>query len=75
MCRTTAMSLYEGSVLVPQEQKDPQGLQDPQDLQDPQELPYILSQCVAVGVVRASAIVQVVKLHVRLLALRPQGAR
>jgi len=63
------MSLYEDSVLVSQEQKDPKGLQDPQ------ELPYILSRCVAVGVVRASAIVQVVKLHDRLLALRPQGAR
>ena len=68
------MSLYEGNVLVKQEQKDPQGLQGLQDLQDPQELPYILSRCAVVEVVRASAIVQVVKLRVRLLASRPQGA-
>jgi hypothetical protein len=74
VCRTTAMSLYEGSVLVPQEQKDPQDLQDPQGLQDPQERLSILSQCVVVEVVRASAIVRVVKLRARLLALRPQGA-
>ncbi len=62
------MSLYEGSLLVQQEQKAPQGLQAPQDLL------YILSRCVAVGMVRASAIVRVVKLRVKLLALRPQGA-
>ena len=68
VCRITAMFLYEDSVLVPQEQKDPQGLQDPQ------ELLSILSRCVAVEVARASAIVRVVKLRVRLLALRPQGA-
>ena len=67
-CRTTAISLYEDSLLVQQDQKDPQGLQGPQ------ELLYILSRCVAVGMVRASAIVLVVKLRVRLLALRPQGA-
>jgi len=62
------MSLYEDSLLAPQGQKAPQGLQAPQ------ELLYILSQCVAVAVVRASAIVRVVKLRARLLALRPQGA-
>ena len=67
-CRTTAISLYEDSLLGQQDQKDPQGLQGPQ------ELLYILSRCVAVGMVRASAIVLVVKLRVRLLALRPQGA-
>ena len=58
-----------------QEQKDPQGLQGLQALQalrDPQALLYILSPCVAVEAVRASAIVRVVKLRVRLLALRPQ---
>jgi len=54
--------------LVQQDQKEPQGLQDPQDLL------YILSQCVAVEVVRASATARVVKLRARLLALRPQGA-
>ena len=74
------MSLYEDSLLVQQDQKGSQGLQDSQGLQalqalqDPQELLYILSRCVAVGVVRASAIVRVVKSRVRLLALRPQGA-
>jgi hypothetical protein len=61
------MSLYAGSLLAQQDQKDPQGLQAPQ------ELLSILSQCVAVEVVRASAIVRVVKLRARLLALRPQG--
>ena len=70
-CRTTAMSLYEDSLLVPQDQKDYQG---PRDRQDRQELLHILSRCVAVGMIRASAIVLVVKLRVRLLALRPQGA-
>ena len=66
-CRTTAMSLYEASLLVQQDQKGRQGRQAPQ------ELLYVLSRCVAVGVVRASAIVLVVKLRVRLLALRLQG--
>jgi len=65
------MSLYEDSLLVQQDQKGPQ---DPQGPQDPLDLLYILSRCVAVGVVRASAIVRVVKLRVKLLALRPQGA-
>ncbi len=69
------MSLYEDSLLVPQDQKGRQDYQDPRGRQDPQELLYILSRCVAVGVVRASAIVLVVKLRVRLLVLRPQGAR
>jgi hypothetical protein len=68
------MSLYEGSLLVLQDQKDRQDYQDRQDLQAPQDLLYILSQCVVVEVVRASAIVRVVKLRARLLALRPQGA-
>ena len=65
------MSLYEDSLLVQQDQK---GHQDPRGRQDPQDLLYILSRCVVVGMVRASAIVLVVKLRVRLLALRPQGA-
>jgi hypothetical protein len=62
------MSLYEASLLVQQDQKGRQGCQAPQ------ELLYGLSRCVAVGVVRASAIVLVVKLRVRLLALQLQGA-
>jgi hypothetical protein len=62
------MSLYEASLLVQQDQKGRQGRQAPQ------ELLYVLSRCVAVGVVRASAIVLVVKLRVRLLALQLQGA-
>ena len=65
------MSLYEGSLLVQQDQK---ASQDPQELQVHQGLLYILSRYVAVGMARANAIVRVVKLHVRLLALRPQGA-
>ena len=65
------MSLYEASLLVQQDQKGRQGRQE---LQAPQELLYVLSRCVAVGVVRASAIVLVVKLRVRLLALQLQGA-
>ena len=65
------MSLYEDSLLVPQDQKDSQA---PRGRQDPQELLHILSRCVAVGMIRASAIVLVVKLRVRLLALQPQGA-
>ena len=66
--RTTAMSLYEDSLLVQQDQKGRQ------DFQAPQELLYVLSRYVAVGMVRASAIVRVVKLRVRLLASRPQDA-
>ena len=57
-----------------QDQKGRQGYQGPRGLQAPQALLYILSRCVAVGVVRVSAIVLVVKLRVRLLALRLQGA-
>ena len=54
-----------------QDQKDPQA---PLELQAPQELLYTLLRCVAAGMARASAIVRAVKLRVRLLALRPQGA-
>ena len=57
-----------------QDQKGHQGSQGLQGLQALQALLYILSRCVAVGVVRVSAIVLVVKLRVRLLALRLQGA-
>jgi hypothetical protein len=42
--------------------------------EDRQELRYVLLRYVAVGMVKASAIVWAVKLRVRLLALRPQGA-
>jgi hypothetical protein len=62
---------------VQQDQKGrqaPQGCQALQDFQAPQELLYVLSRYVAVGMARASAIVRVVKLRVRLLASRPRGA-
>ena len=65
------MSSYEDSLLVQQDQKAPQA---PQELQARQDLLYILSRYVVVGMARASVIVRVVKLRVRLLALRPQGA-
>ena len=52
----------------------PPGLPGPPGPPGPQEFLYVLSRYVAVGMVRASAIVRVVKLRVRLLASRPQGA-
>jgi hypothetical protein len=59
---------------VQQDQQGHQGYQGHRGLQAPQDHLYILSRCVVVGVVRVSAIVLVVKLRVRLLGLRLQGA-
>ena len=63
-----------GDVFVRGQLMGATGPEGPQELQARQDLLYILSRYVVVGMARASAIVRAVKLRVRLLALRPQGA-
>ena len=63
-----------GDVFVRGQLMGATGPEGPQELQARQDLLYILSRYVVVGMARASVIVRVVKLRVRLLALRPQGA-
>jgi len=63
-----------GDVFVRGQLMGATGPEGPQELQARQDLLYILSRYVVVGMARASVIVRVVKLRVRLLPLRPQGA-
>ena len=63
-----------GDVFVRGQLMGATGPEGPQEFQARQDLLYILSRYVVVGMARASAIVRVVKLRVRLLALRLQGA-